>query len=203
MTEDLIHALVLLQNWGPDEAVRRSLIADRHVVSLFHVMGRHSYLMDANFDHKEQLSAWITAIKTMTLPSGVPAVISLQTQRIIDVHKRKEDFTLSDYLGMKDRYHFFVKIDAPHHDPSLLRLLIKSPIVHSVLHVQGENTFTIEIIVESYGDYRELLSRMKKFASILHIETQEVVTVLKYRNHALDEGGRVVRGEDIREIFTL
>lgn len=204
MSDTIIHALVLLQNWGEDSDVTSILKSDRHVISLFHVMGRHSYLMDANFDDKAQLAVWVSRIKSMKLSSGGPAVISMQTQRIIDVYKKKEDFSLSDYLNMKERYHFFVKIDNPHHDDALLKLLAKSPIVHSILHVQGENSFTIEVIVGDYDEYRKLLSGMKKLRTIHHIETQEVISVLKYRNHVLGENGKPEKPEaDLRELYTL
>jgi metal-responsive CopG/Arc/MetJ family transcriptional regulator len=204
MSDNIIHALVLLQNWGEDCDIKTMLKGNRHVVSLFHIMGRHSYLLDANFDDKAQLAGWISQMKSVMLSSGVPAIISMQTQRIIDVYKKKEDFTLSDYLNMKERYHFFVKIDNPHHDDALLKLLSKSPIVHSILHVQGENSFTIEVIVGDYDKYRNLLSEMKKLKTIHHIETQEVISVIKYRNQILSESGKPVKHDaDIRELYTL
>lgn len=204
MPDSVIHALVLIQNWGEDSEIATILKNNKHVISLFHIMGRHSYLIDANFDDKTQLAGWIDEIKSLRLSSGIPAIVSMQTQRIIDVFKKKADFSLVDYLNMKERYHFFVKIDNPHHDDALLRLVEKSQIVHSILHVQGENSFTIEVIVEDYNDYRKLLTEMKKLKTIHHIETQEVISVLKYRNQILDDSGRLVKhDDDIRELFTL
>jgi hypothetical protein len=204
MSDNIIHALVLIQNWGEDGDILAMLKNDRHVMSLFHIMGRHSYLIDANFDDKAQLAGWISRVKSVKLSSGAPAIISMQTQRIIDVHKKKEDFSLSDYLNMKERYHFFVKIDNPHHDDALLKLLARSPIVHSILHVQGENSFTIEVIVGDYDKYRNLLTDMKTLKTIHHIETQEVISVIKYRNQVLSENGKPVKHDkDIRELYTL
>ena len=204
MSDNIIHALVLIQNWGEDGDILVMLKNNRHVMSLFHIMGRHSYLIDANFDDKAQLAGWISQMKSVKLSSGDPAIISIQTQRIIDVHKKKEDFSLSDYLNMKERYHFFVKIDNPHHDDALLKLLARSPIVHSILHVQGENSFTIEVIVGDYDKYRYLLADMKKLKTIHHIETQEVISVIKYRNQVLSENGKPVKHDtDIRELYTL
>lgn len=204
MAETIIHALVLMQNWGEDADIVSMLTQNRHVISLFHIMGRHSYLMDANFDGKAQLAEWITQMKATRLTSGIPAIISIQTQRIIDVYKKKDDFKLADYLDMKEPYHFFVKIDNPHHDDALLKLLTKSRIVHSILHVQGENSFTIEVIASSYDDYRSLLSEMKLLKTIHHIETQEVISVLKYRNQIIGAGGKPETGtDDIRELYTL
>ena len=204
MSDNVLHALVLIQNWGEDGEILNELKDDRHVISLFHIMGRHSYLIDANFDDKAQLSVWIARMKSLTMKSGIPAIISLQTQRIIDVHKKKDDFSLADYLNMKERHHFFVKIDNPHHDDALLKLLARSGIVYSILHVQGENSFTIEVIAGDYDDYRKLLGEMKRLKTIHHIETQEVISVLKYRNQVLGEdGGPQKLTADIRELYTL
>ncbi len=204
MSDTVIHALVLIQNWGENDEIVKTLIHNKHVISLFHIMGRHSYLIDANFDDKSQLAAWIGKIKSLRMSSGIPAIVSIQTQRVIDVYKKKTDFTLANYLDMKEPYHFFVKIDNPHHDDALLKLLQKSRIVHSILHVQGENSFTIEVIVGDYDEYRKLLSEMKKLKTIHHIETQEVISVLKYRNQVLGESGKPMQQEnDIRELYTL
>ncbi|MBP7738308.1 MAG: Lrp/AsnC family transcriptional regulator [Spirochaetes bacterium] len=204
MTDSIIHALVLIQNWGESGDIVATLESDRHIVSIYHIMGRYSYLIDANFDSKEQLSGWVNRMKSIKLASGTPAIISMQTQRIIDVHKKKDDYSLGDYLALDQRYHFFVKIDNPHHDDALLKLLTKSPIVYSVLHVQGENSFTIEVIVSDYDEYRKLLNEMKQLKTIHHIETQEVISVVKYRNQVIGAGGQpVTKDTDIRELYTL
>ncbi len=204
MSDSIIHALVLIQNWGESGDIVATLENDRHIVSIYHIMGRYSYLIDANFDNKEQLSGWVNRMKSIKLASGTPAIISMQTQRIIDVHKKKDEYSLGDYLALDQRYHFFVKIDNPHHDDALLKLLTKSSIVYSVLQVQGENSFTIEVIVSDYDDYRKLLSEMKQLKTIHHIETQEVISVVKYRNQVIGAGGRPVTKEtDIRELYTL
>lgn len=204
MSDTIIHALVLIQNWGESDDIISTLKNDKHIVSIFHIMGRYSFLIDANFDNKQQLSDWVGRMKSIKLASGTPAIVSMQTQRIIDVHKKKEGYSLGDYLAMDMRYHFFVKIDNPHHDDALLKLLSKSPIVYSILHVQGENSFTIEVIVGDYDEYRKLLLEMKQLKTIHHIETQEVISVLKYRNQVIGEGGGpVTRGADIRELYTL
>lgn len=204
MSDVIIHALVLIQNWGESDDIVATLKSDKHIISIFHIMGRYSYLIDANFDNKQQLSAWVNRMKSIKLPSGTPAIISMQTQRIIDVHKKKEEYSLGDYMAMDERYHFFVKIDNPHHDDALLKLLSKSPIVYSILHVQGENSFTIEVIVGDYDEYRKLLNEMKQLKTIHHIETQEVISVVKYRNQVIGEAGGPVKPEtDIRELYTL
>jgi hypothetical protein len=200
----IIHAIIFLQNWGASEELITLLKRDPHVISLFHIMGRHSYLMDANFDSKPQLEKWIAGLKSVNLPSGVPAVISIETQKIIDVLKAKTDYGLSDYLKIGEKYHLFVKIDNPRHDDKLIALLGNSGIVMSTLHVQGESSFIAEVITGDYAEYKNLLSGLKTLDSIHHLETQEVISVLKYRNKIMDEGGNLVSpAVDIREMYTL
>ena len=204
MTENIINAIIMINTWGDDSGIIGDLKSDRNVISLYHIMGRHSYLLDVNFDDKKQLEQWVGRVKAMSLPSGVPAVISIQTQKIIEVHKKKEDFSLARYLEMKEKSHFFVQIDCPQYTKGLLVLMKKSPIIRSIVHIQGENSFTIEAIAESYKEYTKMLKRLKKLKKIKHIETQEVISVIKYRNQILDEkGGPVYPKDDIRELYTL
>lgn len=204
MEHNVIHALVLLQNWGGDETILKVLENNPHIISVFHVMGRYSYLLDVNFDNRGQLSAWIGHMKSISLPAGIPAIIAMQTQRIIDVIKFKETFSLTDYKDIKGKYHFFVRIDNPHHDKALINILSGNSIITSALHVQGDTSFIAEVIVDDYDKYRALLSSMKELETIHHIETQEVISVLKYRNQRLDGSGKLLPMQnDIREIYTL
>lgn len=201
---NLIHAIVFLQNWGDGDELIATLKRDPHVISMFHIMGRHSYLIDANFDNKPQLGAWVGRLKSIKLQSGVPAVISIETQKIIDIIKTKADFNLGDYQGVAEKYHFFVKIDNPHHDEKLITLLRDSEIVQSNLHVQGECSYIAEVISDQYSSYKDLLAKVKKLESIHHIETQEVISVLKYRSRVMDErGNQVFPKDDIREMYSL
>jgi DNA-binding Lrp family transcriptional regulator len=204
MAKNIIHAIIFIQNWGENRDILQVLRNNPHIISLFHIMGRHSYLIDANFDDKGQLEEWIARIKAVKLPAGIPAIIAIQTQKIINVHKQKEGFDLKNYQGLKDQFHFFVKIDNPHDDQKLITLLKKNEIVHSILHVQGDCSFIVEVITGSYDKYRQLLGKMKSLPSIHHIETQEVISVIKYRNQVLDESGNMIYPEeDLRELYTL
>ncbi len=204
MSSGVIHAIVLIQNWGEDSEILRILKSNQHIISVFHIMGRQSYLLDVNFDSKSQLSQWISLMKSVKLSSGMPAIISMQTQKIIDVYKQKEDFSITDYMKMGEKSHFFVEIDNPHHDDNLIEILKESPVVYSILHVQGQNSFTVEIITDEYNKYRELLANLKKLNTIHHIETKEVISVVKYRNLVLDDrGNKILLKEDIRELYTL
>ncbi len=202
MTSNL-HALVFIHNWGDNNELLQILKNSGNVISLFHIMGKSSYLIDANFDNKAQLEEWINHIKTIRVFS-VPAVISIETQKIIDSVKQKEDFNLNDYKNLTEKFHFFVKIDNPHHDERLISMLKNDPIVHSVLHVQGECSFIAEVITDDYDLYKYLLKNMKTLESIHHIETQEVISVIKYRNQIIDESGNLVfPKKDNREIYML
>lgn len=204
MSSGIIHAIVLIQNWGEDSEILKILKSNQHIISVFHIMGRQSYFLDVNFDSKAQLSQWIGLMKSVKLSSGMPAIISMQTQKIIDVYKQKEDFSISDYMSISGKSHFFVEIDNPHHDDSLIEILKKSPIVYSILHVQGQNSFTVEVITDKYDKYKVLLASLKKLDSIHHIETKEVISVIKYRNQAVDDkGNMLLPKEDIRELYTL
>jgi hypothetical protein len=204
MEKNILHAIVFIQNWGEESIIIDFLKQNTHVISIFHIMGRHSYLIDSNFDNKSQLEDWISQVKSLKLSSGMPAVISLQTQKVIEVLKQKEDFGLKDYRNIKEYYHFFMLIDNPHHDEGLIKLLKSKDIVHSILHTQGRNSFIIEVITDSYEDYKNLLSEMKTLETIHHIETLEVILVNKYRNQVMDSGGNLVYPKkDIRELYTL
>jgi hypothetical protein len=204
MPGSVMHAIVLIQNWGEDSEMVGILKNNSHVISIFHIMGRHSYLLDVNFDNMKQLSDFVRLLKSIKLPGGVPSIISLRTQKIIEVLKQKDQYSLKNYLDLQEKNHFFMVIDNPHHDDELINLLKKSPIVQSVLHVQGESSYTSEIIVQDYSDYRRLLTEMKNLNTIHHIETFEVISVLKYRNQLIGDSGELVFSRaDIREIYTL
>ena len=200
----VLHALIFIQNWGEESGVMEFLKGNSHAISIFHVMGRYSYIIDSNFDDKEQLSDWINQLKSLKLAAGIPAVISMQTQKVIDVFKQKGEFDLKDYKDLTDRFHFFMLIDNPHHDEKLIELLKKMRIVYSILHIQGASSFIVEVITESYDSYRQLLGKTKTLKSIQHIETLEVISVKKYRNQVIDKGGRLSYPQtDVRELYTL
>ncbi len=200
----MIHAIVFIQNWGDNGDLIRVLNHNRHVISVFHIMGKSSYLLDVNFDDKDQMEEWINHVKSIKLASGVPAVLSIVSQKVIEVLKKKEDFSLTDYRVIRSKSHFFMKIDSPHYSEELIALLVRTDIVYSLLHVQGETSYIAEVISDNYESYKTFLHQLKKLSSILHLETQEVISVVKYRNKILSEKGDLVSPQnDIREIYTL
>lgn len=200
----ILNAVVYVHNWGDKSDLIKILKYNSHVSSLFHIMGRYSYLLDVNFDNKDQLENWIDHIKNLKLSSGVPSVISVETQKIIEVIKKKDDFNLGDYKKTGEKSHFFVSIDNPHHDQKLISTLKSSDITLTLLHIQGSSSYITEIISENYEEYKKLLMELKNLTSISHIETHEVISVIKYRNKILDESGNLVApGEDTRELYSL
>ncbi len=201
---NLIHAIVHIQNWGEDSEPLSLLKHNPHVISIFHIMGRKSYLLDVNFDDKGQLENWIAAVKSIRLSSGVPAVLAIETMKVIESHKKKEAFTLSSYKQISGQSHFFVKIDNPHHDQDLISVLSTSNIVQSLLHVQGDCSYICEIITADYADYKNLLQKIKSLPTVFHLETQEVLSVIKYRSQVIDESGNLsFPGSDFREMYSL
>lgn len=200
----VIHSIVFLQNWGTSVPLMKFLQYNQHVVSVFHIMGKHSYLLDANFDDKSQMENWINTVKSITLSSGIPAIIGMESQKIIEAVKMKTDFGMEQYISLNEKNHFFMKIDNPHGDEKLISKLRANPIVVSILHVQGACSFICEVIADDYAKYKSLLNEIKSVESVHHIETQEVVMVMKYRNKIIDESGALVLPvNDIRELYTL
>ncbi len=204
MSENTIKALIFIQNWGDKKHLINELNKDKNVISLFHIMGRYSYLLDVNFDDKAQLEQWINKYKSMELPSGVPVLKDIQTQKIIRVFKQKENFSLEDYEKMKDKYHFFMIIKAPHHGEKLIDAMKGEDSVYSTLHIQGYNALIAEVITNSQENFLKFLEQLKDIQSIQQIDILEVLHVDKYRNQVLDNVGNLVYPDkDIREIYIL
>jgi hypothetical protein len=171
---------------------------------MFHMMGSYSYLLDANFDDKNQLEEWIAYIKGLKLDSGFPAVLGVQTHKNIQVNKNKTGFSLEDYLKLGEKSHFFLYADNKGAGSDLIDVVNEEADVHSMLHIQGAHSFVLEVITSTYEQYVALLKKVKMLNSVQHVETHEVIAVKKYRNHVMDESGKlVIPQDDIREMFTL
>jgi hypothetical protein len=77
-------------------------------------------------------------------------------------------------------------------------------IVHSIVHIQGNNALIAEIITPTHDLYTALLRKIQAIQSINRLNILEVVHVNKYRNQILDDVGNLVYpAEDIRELYTL
>ncbi len=204
MNSNILQAVVYIQNWGESSDVVDILKFNSNVISVFHIMGGYSYLIDANFDSKAELEKWIEHMKSIKLSSGVPAVTAIKTQKIIEINKNKSDFSLSDYMKMDNAYHFFILVDVPHRDEQLIEMAQNSQRVSSLVHIQGDHSYVAEVICDDYDEYRKFLRNIKQLESINRVETQEVISVIKYRNQILDESGKLsTPREDNREMYTL
>lgn len=202
--DNVLHALVSIQNWGDKQKLEHFLKNNVHVISLYHTMGKQSYIIDANFDNKKQLEIWISELKSLTLPGGVPSILNIQTQKIIDVDKQKNEYSLKDYLDQKSAHHFFMYVDTKGKCDDLLEYVKNVDEIFSMLHIQGQHSYVMEILADNYNQYKNILIAVKSLDSVLHVETCEVITVIKYRNHVLGETGQLVYPkEDIRELYTL
>ena len=204
MSTQVLHALIAVTNWGDKNELEYLMTHSPNAVSVFHMMGKSSYIIDANFDSKLQLEEWIAVMKGLKLSSGVPSILSLQTQKIIDVYKQKGRFDLKNYSDASESSHFFLHVDVVGSGDDLIGFVKDNELVHSVLHIQGEHSFVMEVIAENYYKYKEMLWMIKSLKSVNHVETQEVIRVIKYRNQIFDESGSLVfPQEDIRQMFTL
>lgn len=204
MPDSIINALVFIQNWGDKTQLLKELNSNKHVVSIFHIMGKYSYLIDANFDNKLQLEEWINKFKALELNSGIPAIRDMQTQKILNVYKQKDSYSLGDYENMKEKFHFFIIIDTPHYNDDLLKMMQDEEIVHSIVHIQGNNSLIAEIITPTHDLYTKLLRKIQAIQSIHRLNILEVVHVYKYRNQILNDVGNLIYpAEDTRELYTL
>jgi hypothetical protein len=204
MSSSVLHAFIAVSNWGDSKELEYVMTHNTHVVSVFHVMGDCSYILDANFDNKHQLEEWIGLIKGLKLASGVPSVLNLRTIKIIDVYKQKGKFDIRDYRELNDKSHFFMYVDVEGNGDDLIGYVGNVDLVHSMLHVQGAHSFVMEVIADNYDRYKEMLGAIKSLKSVRHVETQEVISVVKFRNQIVDDNGALAySGEDIRQLYTL
>jgi hypothetical protein len=204
MTSSVLHALIAVSNWGDAKELEYVMTRNSNIASVYHMMGGSSYILDANFDSKSQLSDWIAMMKGFKLPSGVPAILSLRTLKIIDVYKQKGRFDLKNYREIGDASHFFMYIDIEGSGDDVIGYVKNNDLVHSMIHIQGDHSFVLEVIAENYLKYKEMLWMIKSLKSVRRVETQEVIAVKKYRNQVVDESGSLsYPQEDIRELYTL
>ncbi|HEY1407214.1 MAG TPA: hypothetical protein VF857_11440 [Spirochaetota bacterium] len=204
MSSPVLHALIAVSNWGEAAELERVMMQSSHVVSVFRMMGGYSYLLDANFDSKEQLKGWIDQVKSLKLASGVPSVLHLRTLKIIDLYKQKGQFDLNNYKSLAEMSHFFMYVDVEGSGDDLAAYIKCTDCVHSMIHIQGDHSFVMEVIAEKYDNYKEMLGMVKSLKSVRHVETQEVISVIKFRNQIVDESGSLAYpNEDIRQLYTL
>ncbi|MGL4369435.1 MAG: hypothetical protein ACRCUT_07170, partial [Spirochaetota bacterium] len=141
MPTKVLHALIAVTNWGEAHELEHVMSHSPNAVSVFHMMGKCSYIIDANFDSKQQLEDWLTSMKELKLASGVPSILSIRTLKIIDVYKQKGQFDLKNYKELSETPHFFMYVDVEGSGDDLIGYVKNNEAVHSMLHVQGEHSF--------------------------------------------------------------
>lgn len=204
MAELTLNALVSINNWGQSSELEKILKYNSNVRSLFHMMGGSSYIIDAVFSSKKDIEEWIRHMKAVKLAGGVPSILNMQTQKVIEINKQKDQFSLSNYLSSQDQLHFFMFVDTYGDSHDFLDFAEEADAVQSVIHIQGEHSYAIEIISSQYDDYKTLLHNVKNLKSVNRVVTQEVISVLKYRGEISDESGQLLfPEEDLRELFSL
>lgn len=199
----IIQALVSIQNWGSNTKLVSELISNPHIISLYHTIGDASFILDTNFDDKSQIENFIEELKTIN-HSGTPAIRKITTEKIISVLKQKKDFTLEDYRNPDEIFHFFTYVDVIGNEKHFLKFCENSDIIHSALHIQSNHSFVIEIIADTYKDFRKLIADIRSVKNVTHLVSQEVISVKKYRNRVLRESGKIeFAHEDTRELYSL
>ena len=200
----LLNAIISIQNWGNSTDLEKLMKYNSNIASVFHTMGSSSYILDTGFRLKSELEAWLKLFKGLTLSSGVPAVLKIRTQKVIEVLKSKEQNKLQEYLKTAEKQHFFMYIDTYVDSTGFINYMNSVNCVYSLLHLQGEHSYVAEVIPNDYSDYKDLLQNLKKLDGILRIDTHEVISVLKYRGEIVDDKGNLLfPEEDTREMFTF
>lgn len=199
----IIHALISVQNCGSNIQLVKGLVSIPHIISLYHTMGDASFILDTNFDNKQQLASFIEELKTIS-SSGAYSIRKLTTEKIIEVHKQKKNFSLEDYKDFGDIFHFFTYVDVIGKEKKFLNYCKGKDAIHSLLHIQSNHSFVIEIITETYVEFRKIISEIREVKNVTHLVSREVISVEKYRNRVLRESGEIeLAHKDIRELYSL
>jgi len=181
MTTDLFHAMIWLSSWGDDRVLISKLKDRPEIFSIFHVMGTASYLLDVFVAHKKHLRHLIWEIKryVMSPQFPMPIVNSLSTQKILKVYKYQKEFNITYYS--EDRVYAFTRLYYGGSDELFSQKLMNEPVLKSILRLQGGITFLLEVMASNSHEVINLLERIKAIPAVSQLETQEVLSVVKYR----------------------
>jgi hypothetical protein len=177
----LFHAIVRVASWGDGTGLINRLKDKDEVYSIFHIMGGASYLLDVFCRDRLRLRDLILEIKQYPLSSAnpVPVVQSLTTLKILMVFKSSRDFNITHYLG--DKIYGFIWVNNLRHDDGFFRSFVNDPTIKSILYLQGEHAFLLEFMVYTDDEVFNLIRRVKSIESVNSAETQEVLSLIKYR----------------------
>jgi len=181
MNESLFHVMIWLSSWGDDRVLINKLRDRPEIFSIFHVMGTASYLLDVFVTHKKELRHLIWEIKrfVMSPQFPLPMVSSMSTQKILKVYKHQKDFNITYYS--EDRIYAFSRLFNNGPDQEFFYKVMNENALKSILRMQGGTTFLLEIVANTEQEVLELTSRIKAVPTVVNMETQEVLAVVKYR----------------------
>jgi|YNPNPStandDraft_1061719.scaffolds.fasta_scaffold00208_14 hypothetical protein len=177
----LFHAIVRIASWGEGSGLINRLKSKDEVYSIFHIMGGTSYLLDVFCRDRLHLRDLILEIKGYPLghPAQVPVVRTLTTQKILKVFKSSREFNITHYLG--DRIYGFMWVNNLRHDDGFLGQVLDDPLIKSILYLQGRYVFLLEFMAHLDDEVFHLIRRVKGTESVAGTETQEVLSIIKYR----------------------
>lgn len=178
---ELFHAIVRLTSWGDSSGLLNRLKSKDEIYSIFHIMGGASYLLDVFCQDRLHLRDLILEIKGYPLapPAQVPVVRTLTAQKILKVFKSSKDFNITHYLG--DRIYGFMWVNNLRHDDGFLGQMLDDPLIKSILYLQGGYVFLLEFMAYLNDEVFHLIRRVKGTESVAGTETQEVLSIIKYR----------------------
>lgn len=178
---ELFHAIVRVGSWGDGTGLINRLKDKDEVYSIFHVMGGVSYLLDVFCYDKLRLRDLVLEIKKYPLspPHPVPVVRTLATQKILKIFKSSRDFNITHYLG--DKIYGFMWVNNLRHDDGFLGQFVDDPLIKSILFLQGEQAFLLEFMTHADEEVFHLIQKVKGMESVASTETQEVLSIIKYR----------------------
>lgn len=177
----LFHAIVGIGSWGDGSGLINRLKDKDEVYSIFHIMGGVSYLLDVFCHDKLRLRDLVLEIKRYPLSPlhPVPVVYTMATQKILKVFKSSRDFNITHYLG--DKIYGFMWVNNLRHDDGFLGQFLDDPLIKSILYLQGENAFLLEFMAHTNEEVFHLIRKVKGIESVVGAETQEVLSIIKYR----------------------
>lgn len=183
----LFHCIIRISSWGDSTGLLNRLREKDEVYSIFHIMGGASYLLDCFCHDKIGLRDLVLEIKRYTIASSnaLPVVNSLTTQKILKVYKSSIGFNITHYLG--DKIYGFILVNNLRNHEGFLRLILDVEDIKSVLYLQGDFSYLLEIMAQNNEEVFDLIQAVQTIESVTAMETQEVISIIKYRGVLREE----------------
>jgi hypothetical protein len=137
--------------------------------------------VDVFVPDKGRLRSLILEMKRYTLAANnpLPAVNTLNTQKILVVYKSQPEFNITHYLT--DKQYGFMWLKTKGNDEELADILKDEEAIKSILYLQGEASFLLEVMIHNHADMVSLIQEIKNLEGVRDLEVQEVLSVIKYR----------------------